>query len=160
MPQIWKTQQWPQFWNSKDIPIPRKGNAKECSNYHTIVLLSHSSKVMLKIPQARLQYYSNHELPTVQAGFRKGRGIRDQIANIVVSSKKQRSSRKTSTFALFTMPKPLTLWFKEMGMSGHLIFLLRNLYACEEATFRTGHGTTDWFQIGKGVHHSCILSPC
>ena len=133
---------------------------KEYSSYHTIALISHSSKVMLKIPQARLQYYSNHELPTVQAGFRKGRGIRDQIANIVVSSKKQRSSRKTSTFALFTMPKPLTLWFKEMGMSGHLIFLLRNLYACEEATFRTGHGTTDWFQIGKGVHHSCILSPC
>ena len=157
---IWKTQQWPQFWNSKDIPIPRKGNAKECSNYHTIVLLSHSSKVMLKIPQARLQYYSNHELPTVQAGFRKGRGIRDQIANIVVSSKKQRSSRKPSTFALFTMQKPLTLWFKEMGMSGHLIFLLRNLYACEEATFRTGHGTTDWFQIGKGVCQGYILSPC
>ena len=109
----------------------------------------------------------NCELSDVQSGFRKGRGIRDQIANIVVSSKKQRSSRKTSTFALFTMPKPLTLWIttsckilQEMGMPGHLIFLLRNLYACEEATFRTGHGTTDWFQIDKGVHQSCILSPC
>ena len=81
--QIWKTQQWPQDWKrSVFIPIPKKGNAKECSNYHTIALISHASKVMLKILQARLQQYMNHELPDVQAGFRKGRGTRDQIANI------------------------------------------------------------------------------
>ena len=94
------------------IPIPKKGNAKECSNYHTIALISHASKVMLKILQVRLQQYVNHELPDVQAGFRKGRGTRDQIANIqnVGSSKKQQSSRKTSISALLTMPKPLTVW--------------------------------------------------
>ena len=81
--QIWKTQQWPQDWTrSVIIPIPKKGNAKECSNYHTIALISHANKIMLKILQARLQQYMNHELPDVQAGFRKGRGTRDQIANI------------------------------------------------------------------------------
>ena len=90
------------------IPIPKKGNAKECSVYHTIVLISHASKVMLKILQARLQEYVNCELPDVQAGFRKGRGSRDQIPTSVGSSKKQESAIKTSTFALLTMPKPLT----------------------------------------------------
>ena len=81
--QIWKTQQWPQDWKrSVFIPIPKKGNAKECSNYHTIALISHTSKVMLKILQARHQQYVNNEYPDVQAGFRKGRGTRDQIANI------------------------------------------------------------------------------
>ena len=94
------------------IPIPKKSNAKECSNYHTIALISHASKVMLKSLQVRLQQYVNHEIPDVQAGFRKGRGTRDQIANIqnVGSSKKQQSSRKTSISALLTMPKPLTVW--------------------------------------------------
>ena len=83
MPAIWKTQQWPQDWKrSVFIPIPKKGNAKECSNYRTIVLVSHTSKVMLKILQARLQQCVNRELPDVQAGFIKGRGTRDQIANI------------------------------------------------------------------------------
>ena len=92
------------------IPIPKKGNAKECSNYHTIAFISHASKVMLKILQARLQQYMNHELPDVEAGFRKGRGTRDQIANIRWIMKKQESSRKTSISALLTMPKPLTVW--------------------------------------------------
>ena len=106
-----QTQQWPQDWKrSVFIPIPKKGNAKECSNYRTIALISHASKVMLKILQARLQQYVNHELPDVQAGFRKGRGTRDQIANIAGSWKKQESSRKTSISALLTMPKPLTVW--------------------------------------------------
>ena len=106
----WKTQQWPQDWKrSVFIPIPKKGNPKECSNYHTIALISHASKVMLKILQVRLQQYVNHELPDVQAGFTKGRGTRDQIANIRCSSKKQESSRKISISALLTMPKPLTL---------------------------------------------------
>ena len=109
--QIWKTQQWPQDWKrSVFIPIPKKGNAKECSKCCTIALISQASKVMLKILQARLQQYVNCELPDVQAGFRKGRGTRDQIANITGSSKKQESSRKTSLSALLTMPKPLTAW--------------------------------------------------
>ena len=122
---------------------------------------------MLKILQARLQQYVNHELPHVQAGFRKGRGTRDQIAKSTGSLKKQESSRKTSISALLTMSKPLFVWItrnwkilKEMEIPDHLTCLLRNLYAGEEATVRTGHGTTDWFQIGKGVHQGCILSPC
>ena len=110
--QIWKTQQWPQDWKwSVFMPIPKKGNAKECSNYRTIALISHASKVMLKILQARLQQYVNRELSDVQAGFRKGRRTRDQIANIHwIMEKKQESSRKTSISALLTMPKPLTVW--------------------------------------------------
>ena len=100
--QIWETQQRPQDWKmSVFIPIPKKGNAKECSNYCTVAFISHPSKVMLKILQVRLQQYVNHEFPDVQAGFGKGRGTRDQI-------RKQESSRKTS--ALLTMPKPLTVW--------------------------------------------------
>ena len=110
--QIWKTQQCPQDWKgSVFIPIPKKGNAKECSNnYCTIALISHASKVMLKILQARLQQYVNREIPNVQAGFRKSRGTRDQIANICWIIENQESSRKTSTSALLTMPKPLTVW--------------------------------------------------
>ena len=109
---IWKTQQWPQDWKSSVFfPIPKKGNAKECSNYHTIALFSHASKIMLKILQARLQQYVNHELPDVQAGFRKGRGTRDQIANICWIIEKAREFRKTSISALLTMSKPLTVWF-------------------------------------------------
>ena len=93
------------------IPIPKKGNAKECSNYHTVALISHTSKVMLKILQARLQQYMNHELPDVQAGFRKGRGTRDQIANIHwIMEKGRKFQKKTSISALLIMPKPLTVW--------------------------------------------------
>ena len=109
--QIWKAQQWPQDWKrSVFIPIPKKGNAKGCSNYHTIALISHSSKVMLKILQAKLQKYMNHEFPDVQAGFRKGRGTRDQIANICWIIEKAREFQKTSIFALLTTPKSLTVW--------------------------------------------------
>ena len=97
--QIWKTRQWPQDWKrSVFIPIPKKGNAKECSNYHTIELISHASKVMLKILQARLQQYMNRELPNVQAGFRKGRGTRDQIANIRWIIEKTREFQKNIYF--------------------------------------------------------------
>ena len=100
-----------QHWKrSVFISIPKKGNAKEFSNYHTIALISHASKVMLKILWARLQQYVNHELPDVQAGFRKGRGTRDQIANIRWIIEKAREFQKTSTSALLTMPKPLTVW--------------------------------------------------
>ena len=108
--QIWKTQQWPQGWKmSVFIPIPKKGNAKEGSNYHTIILISHASKVMLKILQARLQEYVKHELPDVPARFWKGRGTRDQIANICWITEKE-TSRKTSISALLTMLRPLTVW--------------------------------------------------
>ena len=121
------------------IPIPKKGNAKECSNYRTIALISHASQVMLKILQARLQQYVNRELPDVQAGFRKGRGTRDQIAKIqnVGSSKKQQSSRKNIYFCFIDYAKTFDcvnikkLWksLKEMGIADHLTRLLRNLYA-------------------------------
>ena len=108
--QIWKTQQWPQDQKrSVFIPIPKKGSAKECSNYHTIALSSHASKVMLKILQARLQRHMNPELPAVHAGFRKGRGTRDQIANIHWIIEKATEFQKKSTSALLTMPKPLTV---------------------------------------------------
>ena len=109
--QIWKTQQWPQNWKrSVFIPIPKKGSAKECSNYHTFAIISHASKVMLKILQARLQQYVNREFPDVQVGFRKGRGARGQMPISVGLSKKKRNVRKTSLYALLTMPKPLTEW--------------------------------------------------
>ena len=107
---IWKTQQWPQDWKrSVFILIPKKGNAKECSNYCTIALVSHASKVMLKILQPKLQCYVNHELQDVQARFRKRRGTRDQITNIHWIIRKE-SSRKASISALLTMPKPLAVW--------------------------------------------------
>ena len=107
--QSWKTQQWPQDWKrSVFIPIPKKGNAKELSNYHTIALISHASKVMFKILQARLQQDVNRELPDVETGFRKGRGTRDQTS--AGSSKKQENSRKTFISALLTMPKPWSMW--------------------------------------------------
>ena len=150
--QIWKTQQWPQVWKrSVFIPIPKKGNAKECSNYHTIALISHSSKVILKILQARLQQYVNRELPDVPIGFRKGRGNGDQIANILWSIKKARELQKNIYFCSIDYAKAFDcvdrnkLWtiLKEMGIPDHLTCLLRNIYAGQEATIRTGHGTTD-----------------
>ena len=102
MPEIWKTQQWPQDWKrSVFIPIPKKGNAKECSNYRIIALISHTSKVMFKILQARLQQYVNCELPDIQTGFRKGRGIRDQIANICWIIKKAIEFQKKHLFLLY-----------------------------------------------------------
>ena len=108
--QIWTTQQWPQDWK-RSFSIPKKGNAKECSNYRIIALISHASKVMLKILQARLQQYVNRELPDVQAGFRKGRGTRDQIANICWIIERAREFQKKHLFLLIDyMPKPLTVW--------------------------------------------------
>uniref|UniRef100_A0A8B9XRS3 RNA-directed DNA polymerase n=1 Tax=Bos mutus grunniens TaxID=30521 RepID=A0A8B9XRS3_BOSMU len=133
-----------------------------------IALTSHTSKVMLKILQARLQQYVNSELPDVQAGFRKGRGTRNQIANIRWIMEKAREFQKNIYFCFIDYAKAFDcvdynqLWeiLKEMGIPDHLTCLLRNLYAGQEATVRTGHGTTDWFQIGKGVRQGCILSPC
>ena len=167
--QIWKTQQWSLDWKrSGFIPIPKKGNAKEWSNYHRIALISHTSKVMLKILQARLQQYVNHELPNVQAGFRKGRGTRDQIANIHWIIEKAREFQNNIYFCFIDYAKAfdcvdhnkLRKILKDMGIPDHVICLLRNLYAGQEATDRTGHETTDLFQIGKGVRQGCILSPC
>ena len=159
-----KLREWPQDWKkSVIIPIPKKGNAKECSNYCTIALISHASKVMLKILQVKLQEYVNCELPHVQDRFRKVRGTRDQIANIYWITEKAREFQKTHTSALLTSQ---SLWLYRSQQTGkffkrweyYLTCLLRNLYAGQEATVRTGHGTTDWFQIGKGVCQGCILS--
>ena len=130
--------------------------------------MSHASKVMLKILQARFQQYMNHELPDVQAGFGKGRGNRDQIANIHLIIKKAREFQKNIYFCFIDYAKAFDyvdhkkLWkiLKEMGTPDHLTCLLRNLYANQETTVRTGHGTTDWFQVRKGVRQGCILSPC
>ena len=109
--QIWKTQQWPEDWKrSVFIPIPKKGHAKQCSNYHTIALISHASKVMLKILQARLQQYMNCELPDVQAGFRKVRGTRNQIANMCWMIEKTRGFQKNTYLCFIDIPKPLTVW--------------------------------------------------
>ena len=123
---------------------------------------------MLKILQARLQQYVNHELPDVQAGFRKGRGTSDQTANICWISEKAREFQKNFYFFFIAYAKAFDcvehnkLWkiLKEMGIPDHLTCLLRYLYVGQEAKVRTGHGTTDWFQIGKGVHQGCILSTC
>ena len=167
--QIWKTQQWPQDWKgSIFIPIPKKGNAEECLNYCTVALISHAREVMLKILQARLQQYVNCELPDVQAGFRKNRGTRDQIANICWIIKKAKEFQKNIHLCFIDYAKAFDcvnhnkLWkiLKEIGIPDYLTCLLRNLYVGQEATVRTGCGTTDWFQIGKGVHKGCILSHC
>ena len=123
---------------------------------------------MLKILQARLQQYMNHELPDVQAGFRKGRGTRDQIASTHWNIEKARKFKKNIYFCFsdyakaFACVDPNKLWkiLKEMGIPDHFTCLLRNLYAGKEATVGTGHGTMDWFQIGKGVSQGCILSSC
>ena len=135
-------------------------NAQTTSQTHS----SHMLIEMLKILQARLQHYGNRELPDVQAGFRKGRGTRDQIANIRWIIEKAREFQKSSISALLTMPKPLTVWTVENseidGIPDHLTCLLRNLYAGQKATVRIGHGTTDCFQIEKGVRQGCIFSPC
>ena len=134
-------------------------------NYHAILLISHDSKVMLKILQARLQQYVNWELPDVQADFRKGRG---PIANIPWIIRKAREFQKNIYFCLIDYANAFDcvdhnkLWniLREIGIPDHVTCLLRNLYAGQEAPVRIGHETTDWFQIGKGVHQGCILSPC
>ena len=132
-----------------------------------MALISHASKVMLKILQARLQQYVNRELPDVQAGFRKGRGTRDQIANIHWIVEKATEFQKNIYFCFIDYVKAFDcvdhnkLWkiLQEMGIPGHLSCLLRNLYASQEATVRTGHGKTDWFQIGKGVRQTVYCHP-
>ena len=144
--QIWKIQQWPQ-----DRKISFHFSPKECSNYCTIALISHANRLMLKILQARLQQYVNNKLPDVQAGFRKGRGTRDQIANICWIIEKAREFQKNIYFCFSDYVKAFDcvdhnkLWkiLKNMGIPDHLTCLLRNLYAGQEATVRTEYGTTD-----------------
>ena len=134
--QIWKPQRWPQDWKRLVfILIPKKGNTKECSNYHSITLISHASKAMLKILQARLQQYVNHELPDVQAGFRKDRGTRDQIANIHWIIKKAREFQKNIYFCFIDYAKAFDsldhnkLWkiLQEMGIPEHLTCLEKSV---------------------------------
>ena len=151
---------------------PKGRQSKECSNYHTIALISQASKVMLKILQARLQLYVNCELPNIQAGFRKSRGTRDQMANICWTIEKAREFQKNIYFCLIDYAKAFDcvdhnkLWkiLQEVGIPDHLTCLLRNLYAGQEATVKTVEPvrtrTTDWFQIRKGIRQGCILSPC
>ena len=132
-------------------PIPKKGSTKECSNYQTIALISHASKVMLKILQVRLQQYLNWEFPDLQAGVRKGRRTRDQIANICWIIEKAREFQKSIYLCFIVYTKAFdcvdhnNLWktLKELGIPDHLTCLLRNLYASQEATVRTLYGTTD-----------------
>ena len=147
------------------IPVPKKGNTKECSNYHTIALISHA-KVMLKILQAWLQQYMNHKLPDVQVGFIKAEEPEIKLIHWIIE--KAREFKKNIYFCFTDYAKAFNcmdhdkLWeiLQEMGFPDHLICLLRNLYAGQEATVRTGHGTIDWIQIKKGVHQGCMLSPC
>ena len=166
--QIWKTQQQPQDWTrSAFIPVPKKGNAKECSNYCTIVHVSHASNVMLKILQARLQRYVNQELPDVQAGFRKAEEPEIKLPTSPGSQKKQENSRKNIYFCFVDYTKAFDcvdhhkLWkiLKELGIPDPLTCLLRNLYASQEATVRTGHGTTEWFQIRKEYFKAVYCHP-
>jgi len=146
------------YWDDRFIPIPKKGNAKECSNYCPIALISYASKVMLKILQARLQQYVNCELPHVQAGFRKGRGTRNQVANICWIIEKAREFQENIYFCFIDYAKAFDCVdhnkLENSSRDGNTRLpncLLRNLYAGQEVTVKTGHGTTDWFQIGKGV---------
>ena len=163
--QIWETQQWPEDWKrSVFISVPKKGNDKQCLNYHIFALILHASKLMLKILQASLQQYMNWELLDVQAGFRKGSSTRDQIANIHWLIKKAKEFQKNIYFCFIDYTKAFDCVdhnklrkIQEMEIPDHFTCLLRDLYADQNAIVRTGHGTTYWFQIGTGVCQGCIL---
>ena len=165
---IWKTQKWPQDWKRLVfIPIPKKDNVKECLNYHTFALISHTSKVILKILQVRFQQYVNWVLPDVQVIFRKGRGTRGQIANILCIIEKAREFQKTIHFCFNDYTKAFDcvghnkLWkiLKETGIPDYLTCLLRNLYVGQETAVRTPYGKTDRFRIEKGVQQGSLLLP-
>ena len=146
---------------------PKGGQCQRMFKLPTIVLISHANKVMFKILQAILQQYLSRELPDVQAGLRKGRGTRDQIASILWTIEKGKEFQKNIYFCFIDSAKAFDcvdhnkLWriLQEVGIPDHLTCLLRNFYAGQEATVRTGRGTMDWFQIGKGVRQGCVLSP-
>ena len=166
--QIWKTQRWPQDWKrSVFIPIPKKGNAKQCSNYIIIALILHASKVMLKILQARLQQNMNWELPYSSWIWKSERNQRSNCQHLLYHRKSKKVPDKHLFLLCWLCQR---LWLCEShqtvenserdGKGRHLTCLLRNLYAGQEEIVRNGHGTMDLFQIGKGVHQICILSPC
>ena len=169
--QIWKTQQWQQDWKrSVFIPVQKKDSVKECSHYRTIVLTSHTSKVMLKILQARLQQYLNQELPDIQAGFRKGRGTRHQIANICWIIEKEREFWKNIYFCFMDYARAFdcvdhnNLWkiLKEMEIPVHLTCLLRNLYSNQETAIRALRVTADWLtgsKLGKEYNKAIYCHP-
>ena len=164
--QIWKTQQWPQGWKrSVFIPTPKKGNAKECSNYRTVALISHASKVMLKILKPGFNNAGNVSFQMFKLDLEKVEKPEIKLPTCVGSLKKFQKNIYfcfTDYTKAFDCVDHYTLWkiLKEMGIQDHLTCLLRNLYAGQEATVRTSYGTTDWFQIRKGVHQGCILLPC
>jgi exonuclease III len=165
---IWRTGRWPSDWKkSVYIPIPKKGDARVCANNRTIALISHASKVMLKIIHGRMEQHMEREMPDVQAGFRKKRGTRDQIANVRWIMERAREYHQDIFLCFIDYSKAFDcvdhalMWktLREMGFPEHLIVLMHNLYENQEATVRTEHGETDSFGIGKGVRQGCILSP-
>ena len=159
--QIWKTQQQSQDWERwVFIPIPRKGNAKKCSNYDTIALISHAGKLILKILQAKLQQYENWELPEVQTGFRKSRGARDQVANIPWIIEKAREFQKNIYFSFIDYVKAFYCVDHNKLENSSRDGNTRPPYLSPTATVRIRHGAMNQLKIGKGVHQGCILSPC
>ena len=167
--QIWETQQWPQDWKRLVFtPIPKKGNVKECSNYCAIALISHDSKLMLKILQARLQPYGIKNSQMFKLDLEKAEVPEIKLLTFIGSLKNTRELQKNSYLFFIDYAKAFGCTdhsklfdvLKEMGIADHFICLPRNMYADQEATVRIGHGTTDRFQIGKGVCQGCILSPC
>ena len=165
---IWTTKQWPKDWKrSIFIPIPKKGDRRECSNHRTIALISHASKIMLKILQGRMKQHVDQEIPAEQAGFVKGRGTRDQIANLRWTIEKAQEYQKPLFLCFIDYTKAFDcikyhiLWkvLQQMGIPQHLVELIKNLYEDQEAAVRTPFGLTEWFNIQKGVRQGCILSP-
>ena len=165
---IWKRKEWPTDWKkSVYVPIYKKGDKKECGNYRTIALISHASKLLLRVIQRRLEVFLIPELPIEQAGFRRGRGTRNHIANLRWMMEKAREYQRDLYMCFIDYKKAFDcvdheiLWviLRGMGVPVHLIVLLKRLYTNQEATVRTEFGETDNIDIGKGVRQGCILSP-
>ncbi len=166
--QVWKTGVWPSDWKkSVYILMPKKGDTKECASYRTITLISHASKILLKVIQDRMEGHIDREMSDTQAGFRKKRGTRDQIANLRWLMERQREYNQDVYLCFIDYSKAFDcvdherMWntLRIMGIPQHLIYLMRNLYLNQQATVRTEFGDTDAFGIGKGVRQGCILSP-
>ena len=166
--QIWKTRTWPEEWKkSVFLTLPKKGDASECKNHRTIALIPHASKILLHIINERLKPHLDRELPAEQAGFRKGRGTRDQIANLRHIIEKSHEFQKNIYLCFIDYAKAfdcvrhssLEIALQEMGIPSHLIELIHNLYEGQAACVRTEKGNSDWFSLGQGVRQGCILSP-
>ena len=165
---IWNTNTWPKDWKkSVFIPLPKKGGSRDCANNRTISLISHASKVLLKVIQRRLEQHLDREIQIEQAGFRKGRGTRDHISNLRWIMEKAREYGNDIYICFIDYSKAFDcvdhtgLWLvmRRMGIPEHIIVLIKNLYSQQEATVRTEFGNAEWFPIGKGVRQGCILSP-